>query len=239
LNRSFPGSPNGSLAAQVANILMQEIISKITHGKDLHTGAGHRVNLAHVRASIDIPEVEELARAFKAPVILNSSMRDGSLREAASDLGIKMLVFEGGGALRFNEKIIKAGLYGILSVMRQIGMIKSSSHKVLSKPKEAFIARSSHWIRASASGTLVQKKKAGERVEKGETLGVISDPFGNHNFTVEASKEGIIIGSTKLPLVNRGDALFHIATFENIDEVEEHVDLYDAALEPINDDKLL
>ncbi len=239
LNRSFPGSTKGSLTAQIADILMKEIISKATHGIDLHTGSGHRVNLSHVRACIDNPDTERLARAFKTPVILNSSLRDGSLREAAYEHGVEMLVFEGGGALRFDEKIIKAGLHGILSVMRQIGMIKSSSHKTLSRPKDVFIARSSHWVRASSSGTMVQKKQTGESVKKGEILGVISDPFGDHNFPVEAERDGIIIGLTMLPLVNKGDALFHIATFGNVDVVEEHVDLYDASLEPINDDKHL
>jgi predicted deacylase len=239
LNRSFPGSHKGSLAAQIADILMKEIISKATHGIDLHTGSGHRVNLPHVRASIDNPETKLLARAFKTPVIINSSLRDGSLREAAYDHGVKMLVFEGGGALRFDEKIIKAGLHGILSVMRQTGMIQSVSHKTLSKPKEVFIAHSSHWVRASSSGTMVQKKKTGESVKKGEILGVISDPFGDHNFPVKAERDGIIIGLTMLPLVNSGDALFHIATFENVGEVEEQVDRYDAVLEPIKDDQHL
>ena len=39
LNRSFPGSGRGSLAARVADLFMTEIVARCTHGIDLHTGA--------------------------------------------------------------------------------------------------------------------------------------------------------------------------------------------------------
>jgi len=239
LNRSFPGSPTGSLAAQIAHILMQEIVSKSTHGIDLHTGASHRVNIAHIRAAINDAEMEKLARAFNVPLIINSSIRDGSLREAAHEHNVRMLLFEGGGALRFDEKIIKAGLHGILSMMREIEMIPPSFHKTLSKPKEVYLARSSYWVRASCSGTMVKKKHIGDRVKTGDVLGIISDPFGDHKIKVTAAKDGIIIGCNMLPLVNKGDALFHVATFKDDEKVEERVDLYNATLDPIDDDRLL
>jgi hypothetical protein len=48
-------------------------------------------------------------------------------------------------------------------------------------------------------------------VRRGETLGEISDPFGERRTPVVAPEDGIIIGHTNLPVVNRGDALFHVA----------------------------
>src|SRR5690606_4210197 len=41
LNRSFPGSPRGSLASRIAHLMMTEIVSKCEVGIDLHTGADH------------------------------------------------------------------------------------------------------------------------------------------------------------------------------------------------------
>ncbi len=41
------------------------------------------------------------------PVVLDSKLRDGSLREAASNLGIPVLVYEGGEALRFDALAVK------------------------------------------------------------------------------------------------------------------------------------
>ena len=53
LNRSFPGSGRGSLAARLADLFMTEIVSHCTHGIDLHTGALHRSNLPQVRGNLD------------------------------------------------------------------------------------------------------------------------------------------------------------------------------------------
>jgi predicted deacylase len=79
LNRVFPGSKNGSLAAQIAYKFMKEVVEKCDYGIDLHTGSAHRFNLPQIRAYLDNPEIEALARAFGVPVILHSNYRDGSL----------------------------------------------------------------------------------------------------------------------------------------------------------------
>lgn len=112
LNRSFPGSAQGSLAARVAHLLIDEIVRHCTHGIDLHTGAIHRTNLPQIRANLDDPETERLARAFGVPVLINATVRDGSLREAAAELGIPMLLYEAGEGLRFDEVCIRAGQLG-------------------------------------------------------------------------------------------------------------------------------
>ena len=62
LNRAFPGSERGSLAARMANLFLQEIVSRCTHGIDLHTAAIHRDNLPQVRAVLSDPETEKMTR---------------------------------------------------------------------------------------------------------------------------------------------------------------------------------
>jgi predicted deacylase len=119
LNRSFPGKKEGSLASHLAYIFLKEVVSKCTHGIDLHTGSNHRTNLPHIRASLDDTETKELAQAFGVPVIVNSKLRDGSLREAARKKNVKMLLFEGGQSFRFEEQVVNTALKGCLSVMRK------------------------------------------------------------------------------------------------------------------------
>ncbi len=228
LNRSFPGSDEGSLTAQLAHTFMTEIVEKCTHGIDLHCAAINRINLPQIRACLKDSETARMAEAFRVPVVLHSNLRDGSLREATRQLKIPTLLFEGGEALRFNEKVIKSGLEGVISVMREIGMLRQLKNK--RSEREVFIARSSHWIRASHSGILSVKKKIGDRVKKGQVIGVISDPFGHEKFEIQARRTGIIIGAVTLPLLNRGDAVFHIATFEDVNAVEEHVDMFEESL---------
>ncbi len=232
LNRCFPGSKSGSLGAQLAHLFMTEIVSKATHGVDLHTGAIHRSNLPQIRAFMEDKQTATLAKAFKAPVIINSSLRDGSLREAAREADIPMLLFEGGEALRYEEKVIQGALQGILSVMAQIGMVRRK--RGLTLKKQPIIAQDSHWIRAPYSGTLIHLNGLGDAVEKGQTLAIITDPFGDHQHEVKATEAGVIIGQTELPLVNGGDAIFHIATFSSsraMDRIEKHLDEYDALYE--------
>lgn len=223
LNRSFPGSEKGSLAARIAHLFMEEIVCQSTHGIDLHTGAVHRTNLPQIRANLDDEETERLARAFNVPVIISSNLRDGSLREAAAEHGIPMLLYEAGEALRFDEMAIRAGVKGIVNVMRSLGMLPPSRGTRKSY-KEPVVARSSSWVRASDSGILRALIPLGGRVSKGTLLGVVSDPFGEKEAQITSPYSGIIIGKTNLPLVNEGDALYHIARFGDIEEIEAKVD---------------
>ena len=220
LNRSFPGSKNGSLASRLANIFMKEIVKKATHGIDLHTGAIHRTNLPQIRACISNTETKQLAFEFGVPVVINSNIRDGSLREAARRKDIPMLLFEGGEALRFDEKVIQIGVHGCLSVMQSIGMLAKKKHP---KRREVFVSWASQWLRSPVSGLVRTLKDVGAHVKEGETLGIITDQFGKPQGEVSAPFEGIIIGQLKRPLVNSGDALYHIASFHNTRKVKKSI----------------
>lgn len=122
LNRSFPGSTRGSLAARLAHLFMQEVVSRSDDGIDFHTATDHRTNLPQLRCDLDDPETRRCAVAFGAPMTLHSRLRDGSLREAATSRGIPVLLYEGGEPVRFNEWAIRAGVDGALRVLQELGM---------------------------------------------------------------------------------------------------------------------
>lgn len=225
LNRSFPGSERGSLAGRLADLFMSEIVANATHGIDLHTGALHRDNLPHLRVDLSDPETERLAREFGVPVIINSDLRDGSLRQVASEHGIPMLLYEAGEALRFDEISIRAGVKGILNVMRALDMLPKSRYHP-KKQVEPLVARSSAWVRATESGIFRTFAALGARVAKGEVLGAITSPFGDNNVELLSPTSGIVIGKSKLPLINEGDALFHIARFQGVKGAAENVEVF-------------
>ncbi len=223
LNRSFPGSGRGSLAARLADLFMTEIVSHCTHGIDLHTGALHRSNLPQVRGNLDDDETLRLARLFGVPVLINAILRDGSLREAAAARGIPMLLYEAGEALRFDELSIRAGVQGILNVMRGLEMLPPTRGR--KRPShEPFVARSSAWVRAPASGIFRGTVAVGAYVKVDDSLGSIAEPVGDTECEVRAPRGGIVIGRSNLPLVLEGEALFHIASFEDMVEVAEQVE---------------
>lgn len=224
LNRSFPGSQKGSLAARLANLLIEEIVSKCTHGIDIHTGAIHRGNLPQVRADLNDPETLRLARSFGVPVLLNSSLRDGSLRCTCKDFNIPVLLYEAGEALRYDDVSIKAGVMGVLNVLRALNMLPVRRK---TRRFEPFIARKSVWVRTSESGMVRAVSRLGNHVEKGELLAFVDDPYGGEPHKMVASQAGIIIGRLELPLVYEGDAVFHIACFhDDVENVSEEVEIF-------------
>lgn len=234
LNRSFPGSETGSLASRMANVFLREIVAQCSHGIDLHTGAIHRENLPHVRALLDDPETESMARSFSLPIILNTGIVAGSLRESVENMGVSAIVYEAGEALRFDEVAIRAGVTGVISVMRGIGMLAPTRrHR---REVESLVAISSTWARAPQSGILRAMKSLGAKVEKDDLLGVVSDPFGEHEEPVRAGSRGVIIGRTTIPLVNEGEALFHIARFRSPDAVVGQVEEIQQELDPATDE---
>ncbi|NNE24328.1 MAG: succinylglutamate desuccinylase [Rhizobiales bacterium] len=209
LNRSFPGSEHGSLAARLANLFFQQIVKRSDLGIDLHSAAIHRTNLPQVRVTEGSAKGLEMARAFGAPVILKSRVREGSLRGAASLSGVECLLFEAGEALRFDEKAIRAGVSGILRVMRHLEMLPS---KGIARPKaEPIQSSSSTWLRSPAGGLLRVFKSIGDQVNTGDVLGLVSDPFGELDTEITATVGGLIVGRSNMPVINEGDGLFHIA----------------------------
>lgn len=229
LNRSFPGSARGSLAARMAHIFLEEIVAKCEYGIDLHTGAIHRSNLPQIRANLDDPKTREMAAAFGVPVLLNATLRDGSLRQAAADLGVRILLYEAGEALRFDELCIRAGVRGVLNVMRKLEMIPVKKGR---RGIEPFIARRSGWLRAGDSGIVNHKKQLGDHVKKGELLATIADLYGNELDQVLADADGIIIGKQNIPLVQEGEAMYHVAYFQEPNEVLENLELLQDSLLP-------
>lgn len=223
LNRSFPGSEKGSLAARLANLFSEEVVSRCCYGIDLHSAGLNRVNLPQIRADFSDPETERLARVFGVPVLLDSQQRDGSLRQVAAERGVKVLLYEAGEALRFDELSIRAGVRGILAVLRALDMLPTSSSAQPARCLDAPIAHSSQWVRAPQSGIVRLATVLGSRVKKGQRLAIVADPFGESECEVTAPVAGIIIGRSTLPLTNEGEALFHIARFDDIKSAEEQV----------------
>ncbi len=231
LNRSFPGSSKGSLASRLAKTFLDEIVRKSDLGIDLHTASIHKTNLPQVRTNIEDEHTLMLAKAFEAPVILHSQLRDGSLRAIAQDQGTPVLLYEAGEALRFNEKAIKIGVRGIINVLRANDMLPKVAQK--SKKREPVISKTSNWIRAAESGIVTLLSDLGDVVISGEPIARIHGLFDDVSYDVLAPDDGVIIGKTQIPLIHEGDALFHIAEFKDLKRAEERLEYFQESDEEI------
>lgn len=213
LNRAFPGSSRGSLAARLAHLFMTQVVEHCGYGIDLHTGSNHRTNLPQIRADLDDPETRRLTEAFGAPVSLHGTVVKGSLRQVASSRGCPVLLFEGGEPLRFDADVILVGVRGILRVLRELSMIPRST-----LPEDEIVStrivRESQWVRAPRGGILLLESHLGQVVETRQTLARVTDAFSDREREVRAPFRGVVLGQTVNPLVNRGDAIAHLGRVE-------------------------
>ncbi|MCC5918762.1 MAG: succinylglutamate desuccinylase/aspartoacylase family protein [Cryomorphaceae bacterium] len=207
VNRSFPGSADGSLAAIVADILTTKVLPHIDFGIDFHTGGASRTNFPQIRYAPKDERAMQIATDFHAPFTLHSSLISGSLRATADNLGKSIVVFEGGESLRFDPFAIKEAVKGVRRVLIKRQMIDIKSPK----EKGTILLKNSTWVRAEASGLFVPKRISGKKVKSGQVIGKIDNPYNQFTHSVISPKDGYIIGHNNMPLVHRGDALFHIA----------------------------
>lgn len=228
LNRCFPGSSSGSLGSRLAYIFLREVVLRCDFGIDLHSAAEHRTNLPQIRVTPRDETTARMARAFGAPVILTSPLRDGSLRGEAAARGTPVLLYEAGEGLRFDEFGVRVGLAGILRVMRDEDMLAAKGIAKARTP--SLICRASTWVRAPVGGLLRTFRAEGDIVEDGDVLAAISDPAGDNETEVLAPGPSILIGRAVLPVVNEGDALFHLAELSPTAK-EDTVDALTAQLE--------
>lgn len=211
LNRSFPGSPRGSLAARLAHLFFENVAIRGELGLDFHTGSSGRSNLPQVRCDLNDPETRRLAETFAPELILHAGSRDGSLRAAAGKRKIRVLLYEGGEALRFDETAIQRGVDGALRVFHSMGMIREEPPASQGAPS---VSRASKWMRAGRSGFCHEHVMLGETVAKGQTVATISDSIGKEELRVRSRVGGIVIGLLRTALVHRGDAVVHVAEVE-------------------------
>ncbi|HUR30676.1 MAG TPA: succinylglutamate desuccinylase/aspartoacylase family protein [Saprospiraceae bacterium] len=206
VNRSFPGTLAGSLASRVARILTKNVLPQVDVIIDNHTGGQYRYNYPQVRITRGDVASHELAKAFKAPFIVQKAALRGSLRKVAKIANKLCLIYEAGEALRLDGFSIARGIAGIERTLHYLQMINEGPEEI-SEPVDIMHAS---WIRASHAGLFIWTKSSGSRVKKGEPLGSIGDPYGTRRVVVLSPREGYVIGHTNAPVVGQGDALFHI-----------------------------
>ena len=211
-SKCFPGSKNGNLGSRTAHLFTKEIFAKADICIDLQTGPLNYFNLPQLYVNLEDTKSKELALLFNAPVILNDPLEKGMLKTYANKQAKPYLRYEAGEALRFDEYAIKTGLRGLMKVLQGAGMLPNK--KKADSESASFVSQKNIWIRSTMSGISYSKLKLGQRVNKGEVLCIIKDPFDTTPPTeIKSSEDAIIIGMNNLPLVHEGEGLYQLATF--------------------------
>lgn len=211
LNRVFPGSKSGSLASRVAYSLVSEIVPHADFIMDFHTGGALRFNAPQIRIAEGNEELNIAAKIFGAPFVLYSKNLNKSFRNTCNRMNKPILLFEGGKSIHIDNDVTNTGVNGAKRILAHFGMLQRK-FKVSEPKKPVVFINESRWIRASYSGMFKASIAIGSKVEKGQVIGNITDPYGKFNHFVKTSNSGYVINVNESPIVYQGDALFHIST---------------------------
>ncbi|MBL1293971.1 MAG: succinylglutamate desuccinylase/aspartoacylase family protein [Thiotrichales bacterium] len=206
LNRFFPGDPEGSSASRIAHSLFTEVIQHCDLLIDLHTGSLRRTNLPQLRANMLDARVIKFSEGFDDIAVVHSEGNPGMLRVASLEAGIVAVTLEVGESLRLQESEVKAGVKSINALLEREDMY--SRLFTWGDPEPVYYQ--SHWVRASHGGILLSRIELGDHVDKGDILGVITDPITNEVAKLRASHDGRIIGMAVNQVVMPGFAAYHI-----------------------------
>lgn len=207
LNRSFPGSRDGSVASLVAHAVFEKVIRGCDALVDLHTGSFSRTNSPQIRADLASESALELARQFGVGVVLGGKGPHGSLRREAMEAGIPAIIYEAGEPLRFEREEIERGAQGIRNVMGFLGMQPGG----VEHPR-ARVFRRTTWVRVPVGdgGIFFPEVELGGRVAEGDLLGTVTSPDDFREVEIRAPRSGEVIGMAVPQLVLSGYALFHL-----------------------------
>ena len=206
LNRYFPGNPNGSAAARIANAFFEDVVAHCDALVDLHTGSFERANLPQIRADLRNPDVVTLTQGFGSMVVLHSSPGAGTLRHAATMAGIPAVTVEAGGPSELELAEVKHGVKGIETLLSTLGMTRKK--RFWGDPEPVYYRSS--WVRADNGGILLADVSLGSTVRRGDGLGTITDPMSNQSSEIFSPYSGRIIGMARNQVVMPGFAAFHV-----------------------------
>lgn len=206
LNRYFPGDVRGSAAGRIAHSLFTNVITRCDALVDLHTGSFHRTNLPQIRGDLSIESVAHLVRGFGATSVLNGAGPVGSLRRAATDIGIPAITLEAGEPHRFQPEEVDHGVRALRSLLNYLEMVPR--FRRWREPQPVYYE--SVWVRANEGGILVSSVPLGAQVTQGQVLGTVTDPINNRRYEIRSPHRGKIIGMALNQSVIPGFAAYHV-----------------------------
>lgn len=206
LNRSFPGSVDGSLASRMAFTIFNEIVMRCDYGIDLHTASVRRTNYPTIRGDLTHVQVRRLAEAFGAEIIVNNKGPKNSFRREACNAGCPTIIMEGGEVWKVEPGIVETTIRGIKNVLRELHMLEGE----IESPAYQIVIERSKWIRAERGGFLDFHIKPGDIVEKGQPIATSSTILGEDQSTLYAPFNGVVMGMTSLPSISPGEPICNL-----------------------------
>lgn len=206
-NHHFPGAETGNLPKVYAHRLVERVVRRFEYLVDMHTASVGRVNSLYIRADLDSPMAERMARLQRPQIILDDPPSDRTLRGCADEMGIPAITVEIGNPQRFQPSFVKRAVGGLRAVLSDIGMIARRAPAGLPEP---IVCRRSQWLYTDHGGLLEVFPRVVDRVEEGQPIARLSNVFGDVIREYRAPWPGVIIGKSVDPVADTGARLVHL-----------------------------
>ena len=222
LNRSFPGSNNGTQTERIAHAISTQVVANADFLIDLHSGDGAEwlapfVGVYGGPLATDYEKAMDVARHFGFPNIVTYQMKTQkqvdtrrSLNRQGVAQGIPTLLVEIGENGSTDSTYVDALISGLDNTLVKLGI--SANATVSNASPNAinmFVGTTS--VPVTASGIWYPRQSMGRNITKGEILGEIKDYFGNLVQEVKAPVSGYALyGLAGLP-VKKGESVMTIA----------------------------
>jgi predicted deacylase len=190
MNRSCPGDAEGPLTSRIARSIFDGVLPSVDYAIDFHGGmsGSDEAPFAQV-VMLDDPhhtleKRQRMAEAFGTELIYEMRPKEKgrhivyrglelSFAEQARLAGVSTLVVEMGEGGRLSNGLIALAVRGVMNVMRAVGMLEGEPQV----PAERHRFRRVSIARPDRGGTLIIRRKPGDRVDAGEIVGQVADPL--------------------------------------------------------------
>ncbi len=221
LNRSFPGSPNGTLAQRIAAIIMNKITGlKPELVLDLHNDWNKSIPYVVIDSladSIKLSDLHHYANISHLPAIQESDILFSSFSYCLNMVGIPALTLELGESLIINEKNVIFGTNAIMNILYELGMVAEFSEETGFRMPESLrnkVLRYSSSPLCSSSGVIRFDKKPGDMVRTGEKIARVYNAFGKLTETIRSEHDGIILGHNDYAMAYPGSPVMAFGVFQ-------------------------
>jgi predicted deacylase len=206
LNRSFPGSRDGTYTDGLARDIFEQLIEPADVLLDLH--GGDLVEALEPFALFGDEASRELALAFGFPYVLPpGDPLGGMTATAAAQAGTRAVLAEAGGIGQLEEHAVTLLAEGVKNALRVLDMLPGEPQPPRSREVGDFV-----WPRSARAGFWVAAVKAGDEVEAGALLGEVRDLYGDVLEEVRASAPGVLLFLTTSAAVPEDGLLLGLGT---------------------------
>jgi uncharacterized protein len=204
LNRSFPGSREGSYTDALARGIFDQLIAPADALIDLHGGdqVEHLEPFTIYAASPVEEQAHSMAVAFGLPYVVREEPHEGGLGgmtiTAAADAGVPAIIAEAGGRGILEDAAVELLVAGVRNTLRRLEMLPGE----IESPWAQQLVGLNVWLRARNEGWWEPVVAPGDRFEQGAPLGCVRNLWGDVLEEVAAPADGVVLFVTSSPAVS-------------------------------------